>query len=118
MATTESEASHENLAALFMPSLWQFIPARRRTPSRGLFLSRSTGDPTEVMAGRWQTIRTEGGKMKVRPDPKTGNVVITMSAKEAARYAKVLFESALKSNPEMLVDHTQEPSTVTEHGEG
>lgn len=56
--------------------------------------------------------------MKIKPDPKTGAVVVTMSAKEAARYAKALFESALKSNPDMLEDHTQEPSTVTEQGEG
>lgn len=54
--------------------------------------------------------------MKVRPDPKTGSVIVVLTAKEAARYAKVLFESALKSSPDMLVDHTQEPSTVTEQG--
>lgn len=63
-----------------------------------------------------ESVRTDDGvdAVKIQADPQTGSVVIRVSAREAARYAKDLFAAAIKSSPEILKDHTPEPSNEQE----
>lgn len=55
--------------------------------------------------------------MKVRPDTKTGSVLVVLTAKEAATFAQKLFGSALQSGAPMETSEEREVSGESEERE-